>query len=194
MIKYDIGELKCRVGARRLCFLALLCVGLLLIVAAAVIIVTLYADGAWLLLGIAVGVVGFALVGVPYRIYRPAVLKSREYYATVTRKHVFNSATDDRGGSIKAKYGVMILTDEGGKNHAVRGLTMEQLAAYREGDRVFHVGGTRFPIIIGREVDAQPCPICGTANSPSDDKCPRCRLDINEINEINETDRIEDEE
>lgn len=192
MIKYDIGELKRRVGARRLCFILLLCAGLLMIAAAAVIIVNFYEDGGWLLLGVAVGVAGFALVGVPYRIYRPAVLKSRTYYATVTRKHVFATA-DKQLKSAKAKYGVMILSDEGGKNHAARGLTMEQLSAYRDGDRVFHVGGTRFPIIIGREVEAQPCPICGTANRPTDDKCPHCRLDINEINSIDEIDKINEE-
>ncbi|MBQ8372136.1 MAG: hypothetical protein IJX38_04260 [Clostridia bacterium] len=178
MLKYDIGEIKRRVGAKRIAFILFLVLGAALIAAATVVTVNLYENGGWLLLGILLYVAGFTVIGLPYKMYKPMVLKSREYYATVTKKHLFNGTFTDSTGKQGSKYGVLILTEDNGKNHAMRHLTTSQIEIYEEGDRVFHVGGTRFPIIIGRDISAQPCPLCGGENKQGEKKCSQCKLDI----------------
>ncbi len=178
MLKYDIGELKRRVSAKRLAFILFLVLGVIFIAAATLVTVKLYENVGWLLLGIILYVVGFTVIGIPYKIYTPSVLKSREYYATVVKRHVFKGELSSTDSAPQAKYGVLILTDEKGKNHAIRHMNIRQLEMYIDGDRVFHVGGTKYPIIIGRDVEVQPCPLCGTANKRGEKECSRCSLDI----------------
>ncbi len=56
------------------------------------------------------------------------------------------------------------------------GLSGAQTDIYEIGDTLYKYPGTRYPIILNREVKAQPCPICGTANKASEEKCITCGL------------------
>ena len=55
---------------------------------------------------------------------------------------------------------------------------------YRDGDELVRYEGTRYPVIIGRRVERQPCPLCGTVNGAERDAC-FCGLSIikDDINE-----------
>ena len=52
---------------------------------------------------------------------------------------------------------------------------------YEEGDILLKYAGTKYPIIVGRKVLKQPCPICGDINDISFKSCHTCGLSI--INE-----------
>ena len=58
----------------------------------------------------------------------------------------------------------------------IDGLTNAQTDIYEIGDTLYKYPGTRYPIILGREVKAQPCPICGTANKNTEETCITCGL------------------
>ena len=47
-----------------------------------------------------------------------------------------------------------------------------------EGDTLLKYAGTHFPIVASREMQKQPCPICGEVNDMSADACHNCGLSI----------------
>ena len=47
-----------------------------------------------------------------------------------------------------------------------------------EGDTLLKYAGTHFPIVVSREMQKQPCPICGEVNDMSADACHNCGLSI----------------
>lgn len=73
---------------------------------------------------------------------------------------------------------IVYLRVEGGDVVYLDGLTGAQTDIYEIGDTLYKYAGTRFPVIVGREVESQPCPICGTANRKIETRCTTCGLDI----------------
>ena len=51
-----------------------------------------------------------------------------------------------------------------------------------EGDTLLKYAGTHFPIVVSREMQKQPCPICGEVNDMSADACNNCGLSIIKTN------------
>ena len=51
-----------------------------------------------------------------------------------------------------------------------------------EGDTLLKYAGTHFPIVVSREMQTQPCPICGEVNDMSADACHTCGLGIIKTN------------
>ena len=47
-----------------------------------------------------------------------------------------------------------------------------------EGDTLLKYAGTHFPVVISRDMQRQPCPICGELNDMSRDACQNCGLGI----------------
>ena len=58
------------------------------------------------------------------------------------------------------------------------GLTSVQTDIYEIGDELLRPSGARYPIILNRNVEKQPCPLCGRINSRTDLQCERCGLGI----------------
>ena len=53
-----------------------------------------------------------------------------------------------------------------------------QTDIYEIGDTLYKYPGTRFPIVLDKELEAMPCPLCGTANKHTESKCITCGLKI----------------
>lgn len=51
-----------------------------------------------------------------------------------------------------------------------------------EGDTLLKYAGTHFPVVISRELQKQPCPICGEVNDMSAYACNNCGLSIIKTN------------
>ena len=49
---------------------------------------------------------------------------------------------------------------------------------FLEGDTLLKYAGTHFPIVVSRDMQKQPCPICGEMNDMSADACHTCGLGI----------------
>ena len=68
---------------------------------------------------------------------------------------------------------------EDGNILILSGLTKAQIDLYNEGDILLKYKGTKYPIVLNRQIDNQPCPICGEINSVSSEACTGCGLKIN---------------
>lgn len=53
-----------------------------------------------------------------------------------------------------------------------------QTDIYEIGDTLYKYPGTRYPIVLDRELESMPCPLCGTANKHTEPKCITCGLKI----------------
>lgn len=60
----------------------------------------------------------------------------------------------------------------------VDGLTNAQTDIYEIGDRLYRYPGTRYPVILNKELEAMPCPLCGTQNKHTEPRCITCGLPI----------------
>ncbi len=74
--------------------------------------------------------------------------------------------------------GTVYLELEDGNIVSLNGLYKSHMDIYEEGDILLKYAGTKFPIVINREVLRQPCPICGEVNDRSTDFCKACGLRI----------------
>lgn len=74
--------------------------------------------------------------------------------------------------------GTVYLRHDDGNVSVIEGLTAAQMELYVEGDRLLRHPGTKYPQIIDRGTDAQPCPLCGEINTASDTACHLCGLGI----------------
>ena len=53
-----------------------------------------------------------------------------------------------------------------------------QTDIYDIGDTLYKYPGTKYPVVLDRELEAMPCPLCGTANKHTEPKCITCGLKI----------------
>ena len=74
--------------------------------------------------------------------------------------------------------GTVYLELEDGNVTSISGLYKSHMEIYEDGDMLVKYAGTRFPIVVGRAVKKQPCPLCGEVNDSSRDACRVCGLAI----------------
>ncbi len=76
-----------------------------------------------------------------------------------------------RGGSVYLKLdnGNVVILSKLSKSH---------IDLYSEGDILLKYKGTKYPIVISRDLEKQPCPICGEINGREKDACAVCGLKI----------------
>ena len=84
----------------------------------------------------------------------------------------------NRASSPMRLNGTVYLELEDGNVTSISGLYKSHMDIYEDGDMLIKYAGTKFPIIVGREVKKQPCPICGEINDSSRDACKACGLGI----------------
>ena len=74
--------------------------------------------------------------------------------------------------------GTVYLKLDDGNIKSISGLYKSHMDIYEDGDILLKYAGTKFPIILSREVKKQPCPICGEVNDETRDVCRSCGLGI----------------
>ena len=74
--------------------------------------------------------------------------------------------------------GEVYLKEDNGSITLLTGLYMSQMEIYEEGDTLLKPAGCKFPIVISRETERQPCPLCGEINGDERDVCSQCGLEI----------------
>ena len=72
---------------------------------------------------------------------------------------------------------VYLKTDDGGIE-IIEGLCESHMNFYSGGDVLFKPAGAKFPSVINRPTEVQPCPLCGEFNSSDKEKCRICALGI----------------
>ena len=97
---------------------------------------------------------------------------------TVFRRANVAHTFANRASSPMRLNGTVYLELEDGNVTSISGLYKSHMDIYEDGDMLIKYAGTKFPIIVGREVKKQPCPICGEVNDSSRDACKACGLGI----------------
>ena len=65
---------------------------------------------------------------------------------------------------------------ENGDIKEIRGMRVEHVELYEDGDTLLKYAGANYPVIVNRETQRQPCPLCGTINLTKDEACIHCGL------------------
>ena len=74
--------------------------------------------------------------------------------------------------------GTVYLELDDGNVTSISGLYKSHMEIYEDGDILVKYAGTKFPVVVIRDVKQQPCPICGEVNDSSRDECRVCGLTI----------------
>lgn len=74
--------------------------------------------------------------------------------------------------------GEVYLKSDDGNIHLVTGLYGSHIEIYGEGDILLKPEGCKFPVVLSRETDRQPCPVCGEINGEEREMCSGCGLKI----------------
>lgn len=74
--------------------------------------------------------------------------------------------------------GTVYLELEDGSIKSFSGMYKSHMDIYEDGDTLLKYAGTKFPVVLGREVKKQPCPICGEVNDMTREECRVCGLGI----------------
>ena len=132
--------------------------------------------------------------------YRPRILFSKEtegvnikeHEFVITNKRLTFSArrsfprlkvkrnNSDKSRTKPPTSAIVYLKLKDGDVTFIDGLSGVQTDVYEIGDTLYKYRGTKYPIIVGREVKSQPCPLCGTVNKSSESRCITCGLGIHQ--------------
>ena len=197
---YSPGEIQRRIGERRRRFLSTE-ISLALLSAAGASVATIYYKDIMIsFLGAVAMIIGIAIFIRVWKRSRPDILFCREirgvdiaeneYVAmryvgagrysrwagsTAIPRRRESAGSNQRPRGLK---GTVYLRLDNGDVDRVTDLPVAYTDFYEEGDLILRYGGTKYPIVIGREVDRQPCPICGRFNTPDLFACRSCDLPI----------------
>lgn len=194
---YSEADIKKYIKARRRdFFIKILLSFLLILIALAAIIIFPEAT----VIFVCAAVILFSIIYIfkVLRRYQPRTLFSREIkgvnikeheFAVTNRRPTFSArlvmpranAKSFTGGKTRTKSptsAIVYLRLPDGDVTYIDNLTNAQTDIYEIGDTLYKYAGTRYPIILERKLDAQPCPLCGTANKSIEDCCITCGLKI----------------
>ena len=197
---YNEEELSRRIKKRKKEFLIKVTISLFLILAITVML-SLFTENTVIFVSVVTIVLSVVFILRTIKRYQPLVLFSKEVRGENIKEHEF-VVTDRRVFRFGKSYlitkrrlrasdfaatrtrtkpptsAIVYLRLSDGNVTFIDGLTNAQADVYEIGDTLYKYPGVRYPIIVGRDVDAQPCPICGTANKRGEEECINCDLKI----------------
>ena len=192
---YNEADITKRISGRRRDFIVKIMISALIILAAALVIM-FFPEVTVIFISVAVIILCAVYIIKTLKRYHPLTLFSGEVRGENIKEHEF-VVTNRRptfsarrvmpriktstftGGKTRTKpptSAIVYLRLENGDVTYIDGLFGAQTDIYEIGDTLYKYPGTRFPIIINREVKAQPCPLCGTANKVTEERCITCGL------------------
>ena len=197
-MKYDLSQLEERIKERKRIFKIKTCVYLLVFIVAVVIIALNYGnnDSAVFYSGLAIVVLIFVFAST-MRKYSPGILFSREIsginikedeYVLLSQKrgykagkyskyvvpHIGSGMLSHRERIVAAVY----LRLDDGDVYLIDRISTIHTDLYEIGDRLYKPAGVKYPIIVSRESERQPCPFCGKLNDATTANCQGCGLNI----------------
>ena len=117
---------------------------------------------------------GYSL-GKTWKSSNPKALFSKEYKGTVAGTRIVK--LDSKIPKKRPTYeGIIAVRLENGELVRLEGLEKEATESYKSGDTVYHIAGTRYPLVTSRAPLYFPCPICGSMRNRREGKCRRCRI------------------
>ena len=190
---YDLSELKIRTSKMKRRFLSVFILSTIVIITAIISFFAINNNTLKLTMGVlALGVGVFLFFYIDKK--RPAYLFSREICGTNIKEteyetHAARSGLPVANHRAGKNYNLLrkspanlrasvFLREENGSVTEIRGLRPEHTELYLDGDALYKPKGAIYPMIVGRDSDTQPCPLCGKINSHKEYACADCGLSI----------------
>ncbi len=182
-MKYDIDDVALRVESAKNKFKATVIICALIIAVAA--LVAIYLPETTVVFLCAATVIGAIAYLCKYLSRNnPVIIFSQGFKGVNVKEHEYVTAGTrfTRYGGISYRYipsrhkGDVYVQRDDGEIVVVSHLPKKHLDIYEIGDTLVCYPGTRFPVVDGRDVPEQPCPICGFVNQNGDEKCSSCGL------------------
>ena len=195
---YDLEKLSWIIDARRKKFKLWLALFVAMLIAGVVLFIV--GEGDIALYGIIVAVVALVLFVDLWRRYSPPVLFYREIRGVNIKEHEYvesarggytvrrgiavrGGKTYSNSGNAKSKRphvraAYVYVRLENGDVVILDGLNSNHTDIYEIGDEILRPAGARYPIVLSRKIEKQPCPLCGRINSMDDEGCASCGLSI----------------
>ena len=194
---YDEAAIKRRINGRRRDFLLKTVIAMLLILLATLVII-IFPNTTSIFISALVIIFSFVFLFKTMRRYHPKILFKGEITGINIKEHEFvitnmrptfsarlvmpkantKSFTGGKTRTKPATGAIVYLRLPDGNVTYIDHLTNAQTDIYEIGDTLHKYSGARFPIILGRKLDSQPCRLCGTANKYIEEKCITCGLEI----------------
>lgn len=194
---YDLDQLFTILKKRREGFILRLAVALLLMVLSFVLILLDINDA------LSFALIAFEFIGIYfiYRLfvlYKPFILFSREvrgenvledeyigarkinyfgrYHEFGGKVRLFHTGANRKpinDSTIRSK---VYIKEENGDVVCLSDLYKSSTDIYEIGDILVKYAGTKFPVVVSRTVERQPCPLCGEVNFLEAEECAACGL------------------
>ena len=192
-MRYDENEIQKRVKASKKSFLIKLST-ILLIFSAAIILVFLDISNTVSFIS---GIAALILALLTYLLFessKPKILFSRELRGENIKEHEYvaiktprlgirarivipNTRANRRAAHPNIRANIYLRLDSGDVV-ILSMLNKAHADLYNEGDVLLKYEGTKYPIVISRNITRQPCPICGAVNEEDKNACCGCGLSI----------------
>ena len=194
---YDEKGIKLRVFKKRQFFIVYLAIALA-ILAGGITLIALNLSDTLLFLGIVIIISSLVFITNLLNKYQPKILFSRAVKGKNIKEDIYEVYVR-RGVALRPKqvgmgYGgqplshtrmaklslrsAVYLKLDNGDIREIRNMRVEHVELYGDGDTLYKHAGAKYPVILGRAVERQPCPLCGTINAVKDDSCITCGLKI----------------
>ncbi len=187
---YDMEEFRTRVRERRESFVRDTVVLLLLLIVAVIVLVC-FPETTVTFICVAAIIVSVVLLICTVKKYKPILLYAKEIRGINVKEHEYTVAGRQRnsrwfgrytlGSSRVAKsniHSIIYLRLEDGDVVAVDGHMQVHTDLYEIGDELTRYSGAKYLLITGKDVEKNPCPICGTVNTDGKFRCDGCGLGI----------------
>ena len=192
---WDEKEIKRRVFKKRQFFIAYLAIAIAILAGGAVLLFLNLSDTLFLI-GIITILASLIFIASIFNSFSPRILFSREALGENIKEDIYEVYVR-RGIALRPRqvgmgYGgtplshtrmakatlrsAVYLKLDSGDIKEIRGMRVEHVELYEDKDILFRYSGTKYPVILNRETQRQPCPICGTINAVSDEACINCGL------------------
>ena len=194
---YDEKELKLRIFKKRQFFIVYLAIALA-ILAGGITLLALNLSDTLFFLGIVIIIAALIYITGLLNKFSPLILFSRGIRGKNIKEDVYEVYVR-RGIALAPKqagmgYGgrplshtrmakaalrsAVYLKLDGGDIREIRNMRVEHVELYEDGDTLYKPAGAKYPVILGRAVERQPCPLCGTINAVTEGACITCGLKI----------------
>ena len=111
--------------------------------------------------------------------YKESGLRHKQISARGTVPYAPNTRANKKSFHKSMHFnGEIYIKEDNGNVVLINGLYPSHLEIYEEGDILLKPAGTKCPIVISRDADRQPCPICGEINGGEKEACVGCGLEI----------------
>lgn len=200
---YDLGEVQKRVASSKKKFILRFAITVSLIIAALVIII-INPNKTLTFVSIILELVSILYMMRIFEKFSPLVLFSKEVRGINIKEDIYSIVHKSGPGMSYKQVGAktmggppiapstgankrrapqavrasVYLKQAEGSIALINGLYKSCVDVYEDGDELIKLAGTKYPMITSREVDKQPCPICGALNTASDVECSGCGLSI----------------